>query len=120
DLAGLDVQALALRGRADLVDHDRALQARVLRELAERLLERPDDDRRTGPLVALDTVELDRLDRVEEGDAAARHDALLEGRTGCLQRVLDAMLLLLHLGLGRSADLDDRNAAGQLGQPLLQ
>src|SRR5437762_6038012 len=70
--------------------------------------------------VALEAVELDRLDRVEEGDAAARHDALLEGRTGCLQRVLDAMLLLLHLGLGRSADLDDRNAAGQLGQPLLQ
>src|SRR6185503_11924037 len=51
---------------------------------------------------------------------AARHDALLEGRAGGLQRVLDAMLLLLHLGLGGSANLDHRDAAGQLGQPLLQ
>ena len=37
-----------------------------------------------------------------------------------LKRVLDAVLLLLQLGLGRGADLDHRHAAGQLGQPLLQ
>ena len=49
-----------------------------------------------------------------------RVDALLEGSTGGLQCVLDAVLLLLHLGLGRSADLDHRDAAGQLRQPLLQ
>ena len=30
------------------------------------------------------------------------------------------MLLLLELGLGGSADLDDRDATGELGQPLLQ
>ena len=30
------------------------------------------------------------------------------------------MLLLLHLGLGRSADLDDRDTAGQLREPLLE
>ena len=30
------------------------------------------------------------------------------------------MLLLLHLRLGGCADLDDRDAAGQLCQPLLQ
>ena len=30
------------------------------------------------------------------------------------------MLLLLHLGLGRSADLDHRNTAGELRQALLQ
>ena len=35
-------------------------------------------------------------------------------------RVLDAVLALLDLGLGRGAHLDDRDAAGQLGQPLLQ
>ena len=37
-----------------------------------------------------------------------------------LQGVLDAVLLLLQLGLGRGADLDDGHAAGQLGQALLQ
>ena len=36
------------------------------------------------------------------------------------ERVLDAVLLLLQLDLGGRADLDDGDAAGQLGQPLLQ
>jgi hypothetical protein len=34
--------------------------------------------------------------------------------------VLDAGLLLLHLGLGGRADLDRRDAAGELRQPLLE
>src|SRR5436309_921484 len=33
---------------------------------------------------------------------------------------IDAVLLLLHLGLGRRADRDDRDAAGQLGESLLE
>jgi len=37
-----------------------------------------------------------------------------------VQRVLDAGLSFLHLDFGRSAHLDDRNAAGELGYPLLQ
>ena len=57
--ARVDVQALALGGRPDLVDDDRALEARVERELAERLLERAQDDRRTGPLVR----DLERVER---------------------------------------------------------
>src|SRR4029450_12753281 len=72
------------------------------------------------PVVALELIGLDRRGRVEERDATAGDDALLEGGPRGLQRVLDAMLLLLHLGLGRSADLDHRNAAGELRQPLLQ
>ena len=63
---------------------------------------------------------LDRVGRVQQRDAAARHDALLEGGAGRLQRVLDAMLGLLHLGLGGCADLDDRDAAGQLREALLE
>ena len=39
---------------ADLLDDDRALEAGVRRELAERLLERLDDDLRTGALVTLE------------------------------------------------------------------
>jgi hypothetical protein len=37
-----------------------------------------------------------------------------------MKRVVDAVLALLHLDLGRAADLDHGNAAGELGQPLLQ
>src|SRR4029077_15117814 len=45
---------------------------------------------------------------------------LLEGRPSGLQRVLDAMLLLLHLRLRRGADLDDGHAARELRQTLLE
>ena len=58
--------------------------------------------------------------RVDQRDAAAGDDALFDRRAGRAQRVLDAVLLLLQLGLGGRADLDHRHAAGQLGQPLLQ
>ena len=40
DLAGLRVEAVARRRPADVVDDDRALEAGVLGDLAERLLER--------------------------------------------------------------------------------
>ena len=56
----------------------------------------------------------------EERDAAAGDDALLERCAGRLEGVLDAVLLLLHLGLGRGADLDDRDAARQLREALLE
>ena len=61
-----------------------------------------------------------RGDRVDQRHAAARDDAFLDRGAGCAQRILDAVLLLLELGLGGGADFDDRNAAGELGQPLLQ
>src|SRR5581483_9853509 len=110
DLAGVDVQAEALLRVPDVRNRDRALEARVRRELAERLLERADDDLRARRLVAVELAEhvvLDGIRRVDERDAAAGDLALLERRAGGLERVLDAVLLLLHLGLGRRADLDD-------------
>ena len=67
--------------------------------------------------------ELERVERgsrVDERDAAAGDDALFDGRAGRLQRVLDAVLLLLELDLGGRADLDDGHAAGELGQTLLE
>ena len=56
----------------------------------------------------------------EQGGAATGDHALLDGRTRGRQRVLDAVLLLLELDLGGRADLDDGDAAGQLGQALLE
>src|SRR5581483_2768453 len=123
DLAGLDVQAEALRRGADVRHRDRALEARVGRELPERLLERAEDDLRTRLLVTLEGAEhlvADRVRGVDERDAATGDLTLLEGRTSSLQRVLDAVLLLLHLGLGGRADLDHRDTAGQLREALLE
>ena len=121
-LAGRGVEAVAGRALADLVDHDRALEAGVLGDLAERLLERAQDDAGAG-LARRRRRSASRsiaVGRLEQRDAAARHDALLEGRAGGLQRVLDAVLLLLHLRLGGRADLDDGDAARQLREALLE
>ena len=63
---------------------------------------------------------LDRGRRPQQGHAAAGENAFLEGRACRVQGVFDAGLLLLHLALGRRADVDLGDAAGQLGQPLFQ
>src|SRR4029450_4391967 len=119
-LAGGRVQALTRVQAADLLDHHAALEAGVEGDLLEGLLERPADDRRPGRLV---TGQVDLGQGVldpEQGHAAAGDDALLHRRAGVGDGVLDAVLLLLELDLGGRADLDHANAAGQLGQPLLE
>ncbi len=63
---------------------------------------------------------LDGRDHAEQGGAAAGDDAFVGRGAGGVEGVLDAGLGLLHLGLGRRADADDRDAAGDLRQPLLE
>src|SRR6185437_12863257 len=58
--------------------------------------------------------------RTRQGDAAARNDAFLNRRAGRVQRVVDAVLALLHFHFGAATDADDGHAAGQLRQTLLQ
>ena len=53
-------------------------------------------------------------------DAAAGNDAFFHRRAGGVQGVVDAVLLLLHLDLGRAADADHRDAACELGETLLE
>ena len=57
--------------------------------------------------------------RIERG-AAAGQNALLDGRAGRVERVLDARLLFFHLDLGRRAHVDLGDAARQLGEALLE
>src|SRR5690606_12348113 len=121
-LVGLGVVAeVEVVAAPDALDHDRAIQARVLRDLAQRLLERTQHDLRADLLVRILELEvLEPLLDTHERDAATRDNALLDRSTRGVQRVLDAGLLLLHLGLGRRADVDHRDAAGELREPLLQ
>ena len=63
---------------------------------------------------------LDRPLGAKECHAAARHDAFLDCGTGGMECVIDAILPLLDLDLGRAADADHRDTAGELRQPLLQ
>src|SRR4030095_11776628 len=83
-----------------LLDDHATLGAGVLDDLADRLLERPPLDHRATPLVALGFPPVDGLGRAQQRHAAARDDALLDGRSRRVQRVLDARLLLLHRRLG--------------------
>ena len=82
----------------------------------ERLAHDVDAD--LGVALELDLVE--RRDGLQEGGATAGDEALLDGRAGRRERILDAVLLLLELDLGGRADLDDGDAAGQLGEALLE
>ena len=57
---------------------------------------------------------------MDEGGAATGDDALLDRGARRGDGVLDAVLLLLELDLGVRADLDDADAAGELGEPLVE
>ena len=84
-------------------------------------LERLAHDLDAGLLVVVLRAQLlQHLGGAQQRDAAARQDAFLDRGAGRMHRVVDAILALLHLDLGRAADADHRNAAGELGQPLLQ
>src|SRR4051794_41164415 len=60
------------------------------------------------------------LGGTSQGDTAARHDAFLDRGSGCMQRIVDAVLALLHLDLCRAADADHRYATSQLCKTFLQ
>src|SRR6185295_8521530 len=78
------------------------------------------DDVDADLLIAAELQAVERLRRANQRHAAAGNDAFFHGRFGRVHRVLDARLLLFHLGFGRRPDLDDGDAADQLGQALLQ
>ena len=62
----------------------------------------------------------DRRLGAQQSDAAAGDDAFFNGGPGRVQGVVDAVLLLLHFDLGCTADADDGDAAGELGETLLK
>src|SRR5207237_4003527 len=105
----------------DLADDHRTVFAGVDRDLACRPGERLAHDLDAGLLVVVlgpDLLEL--LGGAQQSDAAARHDAFFNRRTGRMHRVIHAILALLDFDFGRAADADHRDAARELGQTLLQ
>ena len=63
---------------------------------------------------------LDGLQRTDQRHATTGHHAFFDRRTGGVQRIFDAGLLLFHFDFGSSTDFDDRHTTGQLGNALLQ
>src|SRR5882672_8348587 len=120
--AGLGVEAIGvLILLEDLADDDGTVLARVDRDLAGWIRQRLTDDLDAGLLVVvLGAKPLEVLGGTQQGDAAARHDAFFHRRTGRMHRVINAILALPDLDLGRAADADHRDAACELGQTLLE
>lgn len=106
-----------------MVDDNRTLKSRVGSNLANGLFKSLENDLHAGLLVGiLGAVKqsLDCGDSVEQCDAAACNGTLFNSCLGCCESILDAELLLFHLGLGSCADLDDRYAACKLCKALLK
>src|SRR2546421_8437226 len=120
--AGLRVEAVGvLILLQDLSDDHGTVFAGIDRDLAGRRAQRLAHDLDAGLLVVvLGAQPLEMLGGTQQGDAAARHDAFLNRRTGRMHRVINAVLALLDLDFGRAADADHRDAACELGQTLLQ
>src|SRR5258707_3783762 len=120
--AGLRVEAVGiLILLQDLTDDHRAVFASIDRDLTGRIGQRLAHDLDTGLLVVvLGAKPLEVIGGTEQGDAAARHDAFLNRRTGCMHRVINAIPALPHLDFSCAADADHRDAARELGQALLQ
>src|SRR6185295_292346 len=103
----------------DLADHDRALNACIVRDLADRRLQCLAHDVDADVLILIVALDRYRLGGFQKHDAAARYNAFLDCRAGGVKSVVDAVLALLHLDLGRAADFDDCHPTGELRQPLL-
>src|SRR3546814_786729 len=89
--------------------------------LPQRCLECPADDVDAAALIVIHGVEtVQCLRRIEQGRPATGHDTLLDGRAGRMEGIIDAVLTLLDLDFTCTADLDDRDAAGELGKTLLE
>src|SRR5215469_14216202 len=119
--AGVRIEAeVFLLGFADLADHHSAFGTGVVGDLAGGLFKRALHDARANGFVIVQLELLNGIEAADERRAAAGNDAFLNGCASGVHCVLDASFLFLQLGLGSRANLDDRNAADQLGKALLE
>ena len=129
-LFGHDVKAdvrivLLFLQAAHLADHNRAIFACVFGELAKGFLERAFQDLNAGfevsgqGVLAL-TQTVERRSDVDECYTSAGYNALFNRRAGCRECIFHAVFLFFEFGFGCRAHADHGDAAGQLGQALLQ
>src|SRR5579884_2720155 len=107
---------------ADLAYDHSAFFASIANNLAQRLFNGAADDLGTDLLITFELRDqlLHVFHAANQRHTATRNSAFFHGSTGCMRCVLNAGLLLLHLGLSGCTDLDDGNAADQLRKALLE
>ena len=74
----------------------------------------------SGLVIVVTLHALEGLEATDVGGTATGHDTLGNGCAGCAQRVVHAVLLLLHLDLAGSTDVEDGNATRHLSETLLE
>ena len=106
----------------ELTDDNGALKTSVLDDLAGGPGDGRLDDRNTELLVEVLGLEVVKGvgGGLEEGSATTGEDTLLNGGAGGVESINHAVLLLADLDLGGTANLDDGNTAGKLGETLLE
>src|SRR5690606_23382824 len=98
----------------------RAFRARIVGDAAHRLLQCAAHDVDASLLIGVGALDGQRGRSAEQGDATTRNDAFFNGSAGRVERVIDAVLAFLDFHFGRTADLDDGNAASELGKTFLK
>ena len=105
----------------DVFDDDGAVKAGILGDGPQRHLQHLGDDLDADVLVASQASASRGLDASQQRDAAAGHNPFFNrGPRGARRASSMQVFALLHLGFGGGPDVDLGDAAGQLGQPLLQ
>ena len=106
----------------ELADNDGALSAGVLDNgpgwAGDGIL----NDGHTKLLVEVDGLNVVQSvsSGLKETSSSTRQNTLLDSSAGGVKSIDNPILLLANLNLGRTADLDDGNTSGQLGQTLLE
>jgi hypothetical protein len=120
ELACGDVVAFATFAVFDVFDDESAFDAGVRGERAEGSFDGAADDVCAGGFVTFELEAVEGLLSAEESGTAAGDDAFFDGSAGGVEGVFDAGLLFLHFGFGGGTDVDDGDAAGELGEALLE
>ena len=94
--------------------------AGVLRDQAHRRLKSAGDDLGAEVLLVGELEGVDRVRGREERDAAARDGALSDRGAGGVERVLEEVLVGLHLGLRLASYAHDRDATRELREALFE
>ena len=99
-----------------------AVDTCVCSDLTHGCFESAEHDFRTGCLVAFEFCAslLDCRDNGKQRRSAACDDTLFDSRSGCVESVFDAEFLLFHFDFGCRAYADNRNAACEFCNTLLE
>src|SRR5206468_8606117 len=92
----------------------------IVGQLAKRGLNGPAHNFQTGPFVSFKLEIVQGLLSANQSHATSGDYPFFNGCASRMKSVFDARFLFLHLGLSRSANIDNRNTACEFRETFLQ